>query len=400
MQNRPVGRRMFIAYVALYLAFAASSARAILELRQTDDFWYTVGLLAFYLVLLLATPWLIARNISFLHILNALQTAIALVLLIFVGEVDYFSLLFIPPCTQSILNFPRKTALTWIIGMTLLMITAQFISFPLAESIGYIIIYPTAIFLFTALSYLAQQAEQAQNRSEALLVDLRKANQQLLEYASQVQELTAINERNRLARELHDSVTQTIFGLTLSAQAARILVDRNPERAVKELDHLQSLAQSALAEMRALVQELRPHSAADQNLGVLLRKMAAERKLNDGLNVDLQIKGDHRLAGNIEPELFRVVQEALNNVVKHAHSDQAKVILDLEDTTSVHLLVEDNGVGFDPDVAKALPGHLGLTSIQERVEALGGKLAIDSQPGKGTRLRVDIALEKEENHAQ
>ncbi len=400
MQTRPVGRRMFIAYMALYLAFAAASARAIFELRQTDVFGYTAGLLAFYLVLLLATSWLIARNISFLHILNALQTVIALVLLIFVGEVDYFSLLFIPPCTQSILSFPRKTALIWIIGITLLMITAQFISFPLAESIGYIIIYPTAIFLFTALSYLAQQAEQAQNRSEALLVDLRKANQQLQEYASQVQELTAINERNRLARELHDSVTQTIFGLTLSAQAARILIDRNPERAVKELDHLQALAQSALAEMRALVQELRPHSGADQNLGALLRKLAVERKLNDGLNVDLQIKGERRLAGNIEPELFRMVQEALNNVVKHAHSDQAKVILDLEDTTSIHLLVEDTGVGFDPVVAKALPGHLGLTSIQERVEALGGKLAIDSQPGKGTRLRVDIALEKEEKHAQ
>jgi len=374
MEAYPPRRRMLIAYVSLYMACAAAAARAIFELQGDSDFWVMIGALAFYLLLLLVEPFLIARNLVYLHIINGLQTAVALGLLLFVGDIDYFSLLFIPPCTQSILNFSRKTALMWIGLITLLMVLALLVSFPFAKSVGYVIIYPTAIFLFTALSYLAKQAEEAQNRSEVLLADLQLANQKLQAYADQVQELAAASERNRLARELHDSVTQIIFGLTLSAQAARILIDRDPRRAAAELDHLQVLAQNALAEMRALVQELHPHPATEVGLAPALRRLAAERRSNDGLTVDLQLKGERRLPENIEGELFRVVQEALNNVVKHAHTDKAVVKLDLEDPVHVFMDIEDDGVGFDPDRARSLPGHLGLTSMQERVHALGGVL--------------------------
>jgi signal transduction histidine kinase len=279
------------------------------------------------------------------------------------------------------------------------MVAVLLLKFDLEESIGFVIIYPTAIFLFTALIYFAKQAQDAQARSEMLLVDLQQANKQLQAYATQVQELAAMNERNRLARELHDSVTQTIFGLTLSAQAALILLDRNPARAVAELDHLQSLAQNALAEMRALVQELHPHTGSGQSLSILLRRLVEERRSNDGLAVDLRIKGDRRLPVNVETELFRITQEALNNVVKHARANQAVVTLDLEDARQIHLKIEDAGVGFDPSRASSLPGHLGLTSMHERVQALGGTLLIDSQPGKGTCLQVELGLEQEGQHA-
>jgi signal transduction histidine kinase len=390
---------MLIAYVALYMVCAAAAARAIFELQGDPGFWVMIGALAFYLLLLLAEPFLLARSLVYLHIINGLQTVIALLLLLFVGNIDYFSLLFIPPCTQSILNFSRKTALGWIGLIILLMVLALLLSFPFSESVGYVIIYPTAIFLFTALSYLAKQAQEAQNRSEALLADLQSANRKLQAYAAQVQELAAASERNRLACELHDSVTQIIFGLTLSAQAARILIDRDPTRAAAELDHLQALAQNALAEMRALVQELHPHSVTEAGLVPALRRLATERRSNDGLAIDLQLKGEHRLPENIESELFRVVQEALNNVVKHAHTDKAVVKLDLEDPGRVFLAIEDDGIGFDPGQARLLSGHLGLTSIEERVHALGGVLTVDSQPGKGSRLTVEISLEQEVEYA-
>jgi signal transduction histidine kinase len=327
------------------------------------------------------------------------QTAIALVLILFIGDVDYFSLLFIPPCTQSILHFPRKTALIWIGLILLLMAAALLINFPLSESIGFVIIYPTAIFLFTALSYLAKQAGEAQDRSEGLLADLQVANRKLQEYAEQVEELATANERNRLARELHDSVTQIIFGLTLSAQAARILIDRNPARAVTELDHLQELAQSALTEMRQLIQELHPNPGQDEGLVPALRRMAAERKANDGLMIELQIHGSRRLPAEIEGELFRIAREAIHNVVKHARAERAILTLDLEDPQHIFLGVEDAGVGFDLAAVRAKPGHLGLISMQERVEALGGTLAIDSQPGRGTRLAVSIEVKPEVEHA-
>lgn len=390
---------MLIAYVGLYLAFAAATARAIFELQSDPGMPIMLAMLGGYLISLLVTPYLVARSLVFLHIVTALQTAIGMLLLLFMGNVDYFSLLFIPPCVQGILHFPRKTALVWIGLIIVMMAAALLASFPLSESIGYVIIYPTAIFLFTALSYLAKQAQEAQERSEALLADLQIANRKLQDYAAQAQELAAAGERNRLARELHDSVTQIIFGLTLSAQAARILIDRDPPRAAAELEHLQALAGSALAEMRALIQELHPANGADAGLAVQLHRLAAERQTNDGLTVDVQIDADRRLPAAVESELFRIAQEALNNVVKHAHAKRAVLALNLGDAARATLRIVDDGIGFDPTLASALPGHLGLTSMAERVQALGGTLEIDSQPGKGTRLTVEIALEQEVEHA-
>lgn len=399
MPLQPTRKRLLIAYVALYFIFAAAAARGILELGRDPGFGIMLGLLAFYLLLLLVEPKLISRSILYLHIINGLQTAIALVLLVWVGSLDYFALLFIPPCTQSILNFPRKTALVWIIAITLLMEAALLVSFPVAESVGYAIIYPTANFLFTALSYLAKESGEARDRSEMLLADLQVANRKLQDYAAQVEELAAVKERNRLARELHDSVTQIIFGLTLSAQAARILIDRSPARAVVELDHLQALAQNALAEMRSLIQEMRPAAGSEVGLVPALQRLAVEHKANDGLLVELQVRGACRLPEKVETELLRVVREALINIVKHARVEKAVITLNLENEKKVFLGIEDAGVGFDPARVKSLPGHLGLVSMQERVQALGGTLAIESQPGKGTRLSVEISLEQEVEHA-
>jgi signal transduction histidine kinase len=390
---------MLIAYIALYLAFFATAARSLFEMDEVTDVRIMGGLLVFYLILLVAEPFLIARNRLFLHLITALQTAIAILLLGIITDSDFFALLFIPPCTQCILNLPRKPALIWIGLINVLMIINLVVSFPINESVGYVIIYPTAIFLFTSLSYLAMQAEDAQNRSEALLVDLQESNSKLQAYAAQVQELAAAAERNRLARELHDSVTQIIFGLTLSAQAARILLDRNPARAAAELDHVQALAQNALAEMRALIQQLHPHSKTEEGLLPALRRLAEERKTSDGLEVEVNVSGERRLPMKVEEELYRIAQEALTNITRHARTNQAVVTLDMTDPGWVHLDITDPGVGFDPAKTHSIPGHLGLTSINERVQALGGTLLIDSYPGKGTRLKVNIGLEQEVEHA-
>lgn len=398
MNTRQPRRRMLISYAVVYLIFAAAAARSIFELQRTADQLYALGGLAFYLLLLVVEPWLVSRSLVYLHLVNLLQTGLAFSLLVWVGDLDYFALLFIPPCAYSILNFQRKTAFAWIGGVWLLMVVTLLLKFPLSESFGYVMSYSAGIFLVTGFSYLAQQAEEAQNRSELLLADLQKANRRLQVYAAQVQELAAAGERNRLARELHDSVTQTIFGLTLSAQAARILIDRDPRRAAAELEHMQELAQNALAEMRALIQQLHPRTIAEEGLAAGLRRLAAEHQSKNGLNIDLQIFGERRLPVEVEEELYRVAQEALNNIVKHAQTEDAVITLHLGDTDRVVMLVEDEGAGFDPVRVQTLPGHLGITSMSERVQALGGKLFIESQPGKGTRVRVDLALAQEVEH--
>jgi signal transduction histidine kinase len=147
---------------------------------------------------------------------------------------------------------------------------------------------------------------------------------------------------------------------------------------------------------------LRPKTVADEGLVPALRRHIAERRERDGLTVALSLEGyaeeDRRLPPEAEEALFRIVQEALNNVVKHAQTDRAEVRLRLRDE-AVSLLVEDPGVGFDPTGVISGASHLGLTSIRERVMALRGTLDIESRPGSGTRIRVEVPLAEEERGA-
>jgi signal transduction histidine kinase len=170
--------------------------------------------------------------------------------------------------------------------------------------------------------------------------------------------------------------------MTLIADAARILLERDPTKAGAQIDRLLELAQSALAEMRSLISHLRPKTVAEEGLVPALRRHVAERGNQDGLSVALRLEGyaedDARLPPETEEALFRIVQEALNNVVKHAQTDRAEVRLRLRDD-AVLLLVEDPGVGFDPTRVSSGASHLGLTSMGERVRALGGTLEIESQ---------------------
>jgi signal transduction histidine kinase len=207
-----------------------------------------------------------------------------------------------------------------------------------------------------------------------------------------------VKERNRLARELHDSVTQTIFSMTLTAESTRILLERDPTRVAAQLDHLLELAQSALAEMRSLISHLRPKTVAEEGLVPALRRHIAERGSQDGLIVALHLEEyeeDKRLPPETEEALFSIVQEALNNVVKHAQIDQAEVRLRLGNE-SVSLLIKDSGAGFDTTRASSGTSHLGLTSMRERVRVLGDTLEIEARPGAGTQIKIEVPLAKEE----
>jgi signal transduction histidine kinase len=399
MGSQPSQRRGIIYYAASYMVFAAVAGRAFFRFQDTSNRWFMVGLLAMYLLLLILEPWLIRRNLVFLHVINALQVVISLALLMLITDFDYAALLFIIPCYHSIMHFPQRTALAWIGSICLVMVVALLALFPIYESIGYVFTYTTAIFLVTGFCYMALRAEAAQNRSEALLADLQLANQKLQDYAEQVEELAAAAERNRLARELHDSVTQIIFSLVLATESARILLEKNPSRVAAQLEHLQNLAQTALAEMRGLIQQLHPRPTSVDGLAAGLRKLAEERQTNDGLKVDLQVHGARRLPAKIEDELTQIAREALNNTVKHAHTDCAVITLNLDDGNQVSMEIEDAGAGFDPASVRLQPGHLGLTSMAERIEALGGTLTVDSKPRKGTCIRVKVAVPQEVDHA-
>ncbi|MGH2583983.1 MAG: GAF domain-containing protein [Dehalococcoidia bacterium] len=205
----------------------------------------------------------------------------------------------------------------------------------------------------------------------------------------QARHVATLEERQRLARELHDSVAQTLFGIRLTAQSARTLLDRDPTRAAAPLDSILSLAEGGIAETRALVFALRPDALATEGLvAALVRQVQALRTRHE-LDVEAALGAEPNVPREVKEALYRIAQEALHNTVKHARATRVDVRLTC-DPAAVSLELADNGVGFDP--TQDFPGHLGQTSMRERAEQLGGTLAVRSAPGQGTRIAARIPL--------
>jgi PAS domain S-box-containing protein len=203
------------------------------------------------------------------------------------------------------------------------------------------------------------------------------------------QDAAALEERQRLARELHDSVTQSLFSMTMITGALPRLVERDPARAVERIERLNELAGGALAEMRALIFELRPESLATEGLVVALEKQAAALRARHDLVVDVTLGDEPDVPLEVKEAVYRIAQEALHNISKHARARRVELCL-THDAEAVTLTIQDDGVGFDP--AGPFPGHLGQRSMRERAGRLDGSLDIESEPGGGTRIRARVPL--------
>jgi len=200
-----------------------------------------------------------------------------------------------------------------------------------------------------------------------------------------------LEERQRLARDLHDSVTQALYGITLHAEVARrLLASGDTATAASYLSALQETAQEALAEMRLLIFDLRPPLLGQVGLAAALqvRLDAVEGRAN--LQTQLIVDGVGDLPALVEQALYGIAREALNNALKHAHAQHITVRL-WRTQTSIILEIVDDGVGFDPAVARA-NGGLGLCGINERVAQIKGRLTLRSASGAGAQLRVEVAL--------
>ena len=200
--------------------------------------------------------------------------------------------------------------------------------------------------------------------------------------------MASSEERAHLARELHDSVTQALFSMTLVTRSVELLIDRDPAVAKEKLTALRDLQREALAEMRALIFELRPGNLEQDGLVRALKTHTAALQGRIGLPVVVESDVDGRLPLEVEEGLYRIAQEALHNVVKHAAARQVRLEL-RQRGDGVTLRIEDDGKGFDPE---AVPdGHLGIAGMRARADRLGATLRCDSQPGRGTRIEVELS---------
>ena len=201
--------------------------------------------------------------------------------------------------------------------------------------------------------------------------------------------LAALEERQRLARELHDSVSQVLYSIGLAGHTALTLLKRDPDRAAEPMKYLLSLAEAGLAEMRALIFELRPESLEKDGLVVALSRQAAALRARHDLEVHTDLGEEPMIGVEIKEALYRIAQEALNNVAKHAQASQVAIRL-YEVDNRVALDVIDDGIGFDPE--REYPGQMGLVSMRERAATVEGTLELESASREGTRVRVRIPI--------
>lgn len=377
-------------YLLYLLLIGAVFARMIPHYQYSPFRGLVIGLLCIYLLLLIIERFISRRFQFILYIYFVLELGIIIWLFSIPNQtapLDYYTNLAIPLAGQAIWELPKRSGRICVFLITVFCLSINIAAYGFSEGIGFGLTYVTGCLLVAILGAVTQKSEHAHAKSQMLLSELQRANRKLQDYAEQVEILAVTEARNRMARELHDSVSQTIFSMTLTAQSARILLEKDPARVANLLDHLQSLSQSALSEMRTLIQEFREHGITENGFISALKNHAALRLTRDELNVDLQLDETVKFSEATGETLFRIAQEALNNIVKHAGTRNASIKLTREGTFAC-LTIMDNGQGFDLRQIKDRTGHVGFSSMEERTKELGALLSIQSTPGKGTVVQV------------
>jgi len=247
------------AYLIGFIMIAVVALRAFLFYREQWNLLIVVGLIAIYALLYSLEPWLSNRFRWHPHLYFPLQTALVITLSNLRPFLDFQTILYFPLCIQLFRTFPRRIAITWTLFFVILLGITLIPGLGLWEGLALLLLNIAMGTFMISYDFLYLQTQADQAESQRLLTGLQSAHQKLQEQASQAEELAAARERNRLARELHDSVSQIIFSITLTSQSARVFLERDQARARREIVRLQEMTSSALNQLRSLIAELRPH---------------------------------------------------------------------------------------------------------------------------------------------
>ena len=370
---------------------------ASVALRWTLEFteqqhplsWLLNAMLIGYAVLMLFNMAIIKDSEIRAHLYLAVQTALIIGGMLLYYELDFFAILFMPLGGQAMFILPRRKSIMWVSIFSIAIIIGQLTQFKFPYGLPFTFLYLAGLFFVASFSTTMLRTNEARIQSDQLLDELQQAHAQLQNYAGQAEELATAKERNRLARELHDSVAQTLYGLTLQAEAAaRELKTGQTDKAAEQLREIRDSAQQSLQETRLLIFELRPPILEQEGLVAALRTRLESVESRSGLKAQIQLQEVGQLPAKVEAGLYGISNEALNNILKHARASVVKVSLKKE-SKKVLLEIQDNGVGFD---ASAMQSGMGLSGMKERAEQFGGDLQIISG-ASGTTIKVEVTNE-------
>jgi len=379
------------------LILASVAIRALVWYSSGPYFSLVIILLALFGILLFSEPplerWLVEGNGKHQRLFQAaylfLQMCLVMGLMLIPPLNDFPALLFIPLSLQAVMFYQHRSGFVWIAFFTLAMAAILIRGGQMVvQGLVMGLLFGGICFLAGSYAHMIRKAESARRENQQMFDELKLAHDRLKTYTAQRQELLAQIERAHLARELHDSVTQTVFSMNLSAQTARHLWPQDPIHLNAQFDRFLELANSASREIQTLVAHLSPPVVTGKGLVAAIEQLVAERRTLDRLEVQIEVYGETDLPGYVNTGLYRIVQEALTNIAKHARTHQATITLNWAGNP-IYVEVEDQGIGFDSAASQNQPGHIGISEMIERADEIGWEFSIDTQPGSGTRIRVE-----------
>jgi signal transduction histidine kinase len=388
MSTHRSGSAFFLLNVAAYLTLVTVAMPVLAAVPGRSRLW--VGLL-FALFGVLATLFhRLKPGGVWIHAYLAAQTAILMALIIDFPEsgVSHVHLLFFVLSAYAMLMLPLLPAVAWIVAFFALTMAAATYFFGWKHAVGMSAVAGGHA-LFGGFGALLRRSEMDRQRTEALLAELREAHRQLQEYATRVEQLAVAEERNRLAREMHDALGHRLTVAVVQLEGAQRLIPTDPQRAARIVSTMREQLKTALGELRQTVAALRAAPENELPLPAALSRLTQSFRDATGLAVHLDLPPElpplpagHHLA------LYRAAQEGLTNVQRHAKASQAWLAL-RADNGHVFLTVADDGRNFPAAIDESA---FGLRGLRERAAELGGQLLLEDRPGGGAQIRLELPL--------
>jgi signal transduction histidine kinase len=327
-----------------------------------------------------------------LHLYLGVMTAIVAVLMSFQPQIGVFPMLFFVLSPIAMMVFPQRMGIIWIGIYTLVTAALFFVYMTPIDAFLSVLPYAAGYGFFGAFARTLANAEEAREESQNLLSELQTAHRQLQEYAAQVEELAVAEERNRLSREMHDTIGHRLTVSAVQLEGAQRLIPRDPQRSAEMVETAREQVREALRELRSAVATLREPLETDLPVITALQRLVNEFDRATDLNVHLILPEEQPPLSNAQRlALYRAAQEALTNVQRHAQAQQVWVqVTNRQDC--VLLSVSDDGIGFP---AETKENAFGLHGMRERAAHLGGELILENRQGGGAQLQLRLPLMEE-----
>ncbi|HSJ58487.1 MAG TPA: sensor histidine kinase [Anaerolineae bacterium] len=375
--------------IVAYATLLAVAATGVAAAPSPTARWGVAGVCLLFGLALARMPSPPAPALH-IHLYLLLQTVLVAAAMALHPDWTIFALLNFLLSAQAMVLLPAAQGVLWIVLFLLVVTGFGLARWGWPEALLAILIYGGGFGFFGVFANALVKADEARRQSERLLADLEQAHRQLQDSALRAEELAVVEERNRMAREMHDTLGHRLTVTAVQLEAAGRLIPTEPERAMQMVGTAREQVREALAELRGTVATLRTPVAVDLQLGSALRRLVADFEAATGVPVHQAVPDElpalpemHRLA------LYRAAQEGLTNIQRHAQASQAWLVLDVRDGT-VRLLIGDDGRGLP--AAGAGDRGFGLRGLCERAVQLGGDCHVAPRPGGGTQLSFQLTL--------